>query len=106
MNAQFVSKLVGKHSAIALAVRCIKESAFVEITPLPCDLYEVSVKPDREHLLRTRYNVLTLKGMNVSSSSIFAVTMAEAAEKVRGCGERVCFVGTHEASAEPCEGTE
>ena len=53
MSANLVTKIVGMQSAIALAERCIKESAFVEVTPLPDDLYEVGIKRDAEHLLHT-----------------------------------------------------
>lgn len=51
MSAILVTKIVGLQSALDLAKRCIMESAFVEVTPLPDDLYEVGVKRDAEHLL-------------------------------------------------------
>lgn len=106
MSAKLVSKFVRKHCATILSARCIFESAFVEITPLPGGTFMVSVNADSEHLLRTRYNVLSLQGMNVRSCTIYAVTAVEAAEKVRRDGERVCFVGTHEVLEGPADGVE
>lgn len=105
MTAKF-SKFVGKHSASVLADRCIKQNAYVEITPLPGDNCLVSVHAGNEHLLRTRYNVLTLRGMEMRSGILHAVTSVEAAEGCRNVGERVCFAGTHEVLEEPGSGVE
>lgn len=38
-------------ATVAIATRAIRDSAYVVVTPLPGDWYEVAVKPDRASLL-------------------------------------------------------
>jgi hypothetical protein len=46
-----VAVVAGLDAANALACRLMLESAFFQVTPLPCDEYEFAVKTDRQDLL-------------------------------------------------------
>lgn len=96
---KFVSKVVDKNAALSLAQVCISHSAFVEVMPLPDDLYEVSVKRENESFLNDKFLVITRKkGLRIEPGIVYGITMTGAINKVRAGAYRACYVGTHNAS--------
>jgi hypothetical protein len=95
----YVSKIVGKKEALSLAQLCIHSSAFVEITPLPDDQYEVRVKKDQERVLHERFLVIGQgKETRQEGGLVYALDMPSAVNAVRKSTGRACYVGTHNAT--------
>lgn len=92
---KFVSKFVNLSSALELSQKCIKESAFIEVLPLPDGLYEISVRVDRAALLDEKYRVILRADAASEVSDVSAFDLAKAADAVRESGKRVCYVGSH-----------
>jgi hypothetical protein len=102
---KFVSKLVNVSSALELAQKCIKESAFIEVMPLTDGLFEISVRVDRASLLDETYRVILRADSARESSDVSAFNLAKAAEAARENEMRVCFVGSHCCGSYLDEGT-
>ncbi|ELN4741008.1 hypothetical protein RZ737_004813 [Escherichia coli] len=95
----YVSKIVGKKEALSLAQLCIHTSAFVEVTPLPDDQYEVRVKKDQERVLYERFLVIGQgKETRQEGGLVYALDMPSAVNAVRKSSGRACYVGTHNAT--------
>lgn len=94
-----VSKVVGKQDALRLSKICINSSIFVEVLPLPDDLFEVSVKKEHERILFDKFMVICRNpGIRLEYGIKHALTMAEAVNSLRHGVRRACYVGTHDAS--------
>jgi hypothetical protein len=90
----YASKTMSKASAFVISQRCIAESAYVEICPLPDDFYELSVKSDRKELLNEEYVLLKSGAGQSTYEVISAFDLSSALSKCK-FSEDVCFIGSH-----------